>query len=63
MTQKQLNNSLFKFSRIGMLKVVKCLVKNGANVNAYDDYALKWASENGHTEVVKYLKTVMKKGA
>ena len=27
----------------------------GANVHAKNDEALKWASENGHTETVKIL--------
>ena len=62
MTQDQLNNSLIKFSKLGILEVVKYLVEHGANVNAYDDDALIWASANGHLEVVKCLKNVMKKG-
>jgi len=39
---------------------IKMLVKQGANIHAYDDYALCWASENGHLNVVKYL---VKQGA
>ena len=31
------------------------LAKNEWNIHAQDDYALRWASENGHTEVVKIL--------
>ena len=31
------------------------LAKNEWNIHAQDDYALRWASENGHTEVVNLL--------
>jgi ankyrin repeat protein len=34
---------------------VKFLVSIGADVSADDNYAVKWASENGHLKVVKYL--------
>ena len=33
----------------------KYLLEKGANVHAGDDYALRWASERGHTNVVKLL--------
>jgi hypothetical protein len=35
--------------------VIKRLIKEGVNVHADDDYALRWASENRHLEVVKLL--------
>ena len=31
------------------------LIKDGANIHAYDDYALRWAAENEHLDVIKYL--------
>jgi len=34
---------------------VKVLLDAGADVHAWDDGALRWASENGHAEVVKLL--------
>jgi hypothetical protein len=37
------------------LKVFKRLVKEGANIHANDDYALRCASANGHLGVVKFL--------
>ena len=42
----------------GDLTLVKSLIANGANVHAYDDSALIWASNNGHLDVVKYLVSV-----
>ncbi len=39
----------------GDLREVKRLVKAGADIHVEDDYALRWASNNGHLEVVKYL--------
>ena len=34
---------------------MKILVDHGAYVNAEDDYALRYASKNGHKDVVEYL--------
>ena len=34
------------------IKVVKLLIEAGADVTADDNYAIRWASENGHVEVV-----------
>ena len=34
---------------------MKTAIKNGANIHASNDYVLRWASENGHLEVVKLL--------
>ena len=48
-------NPLSLASTNGHLKVVKYLVKQGANVRTKDDSALGLASENGHLEVLKYL--------
>ena len=36
-------------------QVIKKLIEEGANVHAGNDYALRYASENGHTQVVKLL--------
>lgn len=36
-------------------KVIERLIQEGANVHADCDYALRWASQNGHHEVVKLL--------
>ena len=35
--------------------MVEYLHKNGADITADNNYAVKWASANGHLEVVKYL--------
>ena len=34
---------------------IEFLIKEGANVHAINDYALRWAVRNGHYEVVKLL--------
>jgi len=34
---------------------VRLLLKSGADVHAWDDYAIPSAVENGHDEVVKIL--------
>jgi ankyrin repeat protein len=39
----------------GAIGVVKYLVSLGADIRAYSDYAVRYASQNGHLEVVKYL--------
>ncbi len=61
MTQYQLDINLIKASIAGNLEEVKSAIENGANIHAEDDYALILASEEGHKEVVKYLKKVAKK--
>ena len=50
-------NSLIKFSDLGLTKAVKLLIDKGADIHVEDDYALRWASYDGHLEVVKYLKS------
>jgi len=40
------------------LEVIKKLVSEGANVQACDDWALRWAAQNGHLEIVQYLVSV-----
>jgi len=52
--------NLIEYSKKGNLDIVKYLVENGADIHAYDDYALKWSARNGHLDVVKYL---LEKGA
>lgn len=51
------NNVLKDACECGNLDDVKKALKNGANIHADDDYALRWACENGHLDVVKYLLT------
>jgi ankyrin repeat protein len=48
-------NLLIMSSKIGFLPGVKLALKNGANVHAKNDYALRWASGNGHKDVVELL--------
>lgn len=49
------NSPLREAAKRGYLDIVKCLIKNGANVNLNNSEALMWASNAGHIEVVKYL--------
>ena len=37
------------------LDVIKELVREGANIHAYNDEALRWAAEKGHLKIVKFL--------
>ena len=46
-------------SKYGRIDVVKVLLEAGADVHAEDDWALRRASESGHTEVVNLLKKYM----
>jgi ankyrin repeat protein len=42
-------------SENGYLDIVKILIKYGADVQAYNNYAVIWASINYHLDVVEYL--------
>ena len=42
-------------SELGRLKVVRLLIKNGANIHANNNHALKLALKNGHSTIAKYL--------
>ena len=53
--QQQLDNNLITASKEGNLEEVKSAIDEGANVHAYDDYALRYASRSGHLEIVKFL--------
>ena len=50
-----LNKELFWASEYGHLDVVRLLIKNGADVSARDNFALRSASYNGNLEVVRLL--------
>ena len=49
------NDELIKSAEQGNLAKVKECLANGADVNADDGRALRYASNNGHFEIVKYL--------
>lgn len=38
--------------------IVKCLVEGRTDIIADDAYALRWAIERNHKEVIEYLKNV-----
>ena len=45
-----------KLTYVGkVLDSIPMLVERGADVHAFDDYALRWAAENGHFDVAEYL--------
>ena len=55
MNTLNLEQQLILASKDGYLENVKKMIKYGANVHVDDDKALRYAVENGHLEVVKYL--------
>ena len=46
---------LFEGCKVGNLPILKLLKITSEDIRSDDNYALRWASENGHFEVVKYL--------
>ena len=54
------NELLIKSSVIGFLPGVKLALERGADIHADEDYALQYASQNGHKDVVELL---LKNGA
>jgi len=50
-----LDQKLFNYSKLNYLLVVQYLVSIGANINAYDDRALRWAAEEGYLQLIQYL--------
>ena len=54
-SSKNPNDILIKSVDKGFLFGVKYALENGANVHTIDDYALRWASQNGHYDIVKLL--------
>ena len=55
---KDLNKLLIESAENGKLDLVKISLSNGADIHTLDDRALRYSSENGHIEVVKYLKSL-----
>jgi ankyrin repeat protein len=54
------NDLLFKLIEAGFLPGVKKALEMGADIHANDDYALRWASYSGHSDIVELL---LKNGA
>ena len=52
---QKLNEQLIFACEMGQIEAAKLLIDLGANINALDGLALRWASKNGHTEIVKLL--------
>ena len=50
-----IQDKLNKACKYGKLNIIKYLISQGANIRADDDWAVVWASYNGHLETVKYL--------
>ena len=57
-TPKKYKAKKIKLKYIGKIfdvKTLDILIKDGADIHANYDYALRWAAGNGHLKVVKYL--------
>ena len=57
-----LDDKLTDYAREGNLLGVMLMLNMGADVHVWDDYVLRYASINGHTDIVKLLEEHMKKG-
>jgi ankyrin repeat protein len=57
MNQIDLNQAMIDFSRIGNVQIVEILLEYGADVHAGNDWVLRYASNNGHYEVVELLES------
>ena len=44
-----------RFKNQDLLKIIKYLHENGADITAENNYAIRWTSRNGYLDVVKYL--------
>jgi len=55
MSKEDLNEQLRYASNNGQLELVKSLIKQGADVHAWSDWALRYASNNGYLDTVKFL--------
>ncbi len=53
--QNILNNMLVEMAKEGSVQGVFMMSSKGANIHAEDDNALRWASQLGQLEVVRYL--------
>ena len=51
-----LNDDLITACEIGNLELVRLCIINGADVEAQNNLAVRWAADNGHLEMVKYIK-------
>ena len=55
MNKIDLNEKLFGAAANGHLDTVKYLVSQGADIQAYNDSALRLAAKNGHYLILSYL--------
>ena len=57
---ENINDDFVKSVKIGNIKIINSLIKNGANIHHKNDYALRFSSYNRNVDAVKFL---IKKGA
>ncbi len=44
----------------GHLEVIRYLVEKGADVHSSNNYAIRWANENGHYHVMQFFQSITK---
>jgi ankyrin repeat protein len=59
-SQVRLDGLLIRESQKGHTEKIKLLLEAGADVHAYNDLALCWARENGHTDTMEVLRAASK---
>lgn len=55
-----MNNLFLKACKFGNITLAKDCLEKGADVTTDNNQAVRWASENGHLEVVKFIEGLKK---
>jgi len=55
LSKHDIQNLFYKACKKGMAKLAAKCIEHGADQTVGDNYAIQWASENGHAAVVEIL--------